>query len=491
MNLEEKPFACDFDGCTQRFMTEDRLSVHRKTHERRMSLSLNLPSRSGETIVDQTPTPSRILGAFHKNWEESGLNTAEFDLNLKNPFEETFRSASSPNNGLKLKIPSVNVQNEDTDSLNTPSIEIISTPMPLAPSIPSTSVINSDTQSDDKRLADPIPETAPISTQSNSADPILEPAPISTQSNSSGECSSTSSPISVISGSGTFLDINSNVSNTKIVNNVLSTSSNTLNSINPPIPVNTATNNLIVEEKRSVSVLPKTIPQSLPAMNKPIIIVPRNQVIQGVITQAPVYQYVIVQPLPQISLNSINDSIQKPKDANLVAKKVIKPLNTTTITSHSSISENKNSIITITSSNKQGSTLSSLVNVASVVDSQQKPQDQNAEKLFSTYRGKPGRRSKFAPPEDPLEKKVRSLERNRAAAMRCRKKKKKWVEELEHSVVELQLMNEKLQAEVNNLKNQVSFLKSQLLQHKECPVKFKIPLAPTLSPTINKNVMIQ
>lgn len=42
--------------------------------------------------------------------------------------------------------------------------------------------------------------------------------------------------------------------------------------------------------------------------------------------------------------------------------------------------------------------------------------------INSVPRAKPGRKSKATPEEDPNQKKIRSLERNRAAAMRCREK---------------------------------------------------------------------
>jgi hypothetical protein len=60
-------------------------------------------------------------------------------------------------------------------------------------------------------------------------------------------------------------------------------------------------------------------------------------------------------------------------------------------------------------------------------------------------RAKPGRKSKFAPEEDPKEKKARSLERNRAAAMRCRLKRKTWIDSLEEKADEYEKINEKLQ----------------------------------------------
>ncbi|XP_064107940.1 uncharacterized protein LOC135216499 [Macrobrachium nipponense] len=72
--------------------------------------------------------------------------------------------------------------------------------------------------------------------------------------------------------------------------------------------------------------------------------------------------------------------------------------------------------------------------------------------------------------EDPLEKRRKFLERNRAAAIRCREKKKKWIENLSLKYDELGAHNLKLQTEVSSLRSEVAVLKSMLLQHKDCPV---------------------
>jgi len=58
----------------------------------------------------------------------------------------------------------------------------------------------------------------------------------------------------------------------------------------------------------------------------------------------------------------------------------------------------------------------------------------------------------------------------RAAAMRCRQKKKVWVENLEKKSKELEQTNNQLQNEVNYLRNEVHQLKTILLAHKDCPL---------------------
>ncbi|XP_033837608.1 cyclic AMP-responsive element-binding protein 5 isoform X1 [Periophthalmus magnuspinnatus] len=72
--------------------------------------------------------------------------------------------------------------------------------------------------------------------------------------------------------------------------------------------------------------------------------------------------------------------------------------------------------------------------------------------------------------EDPDERRRKFLERNRAAATRCRQKRKVWVMSLEKKAEELTQTNMQLQNEVTLLKNEVTQLKQLLLTHKDCPI---------------------
>ncbi|NWI01787.1 ATF7 factor, partial [Tichodroma muraria] len=81
-----------------------------------------------------------------------------------------------------------------------------------------------------------------------------------------------------------------------------------------------------------------------------------------------------------------------------------------------------------------------------------------------------GGRRKRALDEDPDERRQRFLERNRAAASRCRQKRKLWVSSLEKKAEELTSQNIQLSNEVTLLRNEVAQLKQLLLAHKDCPV---------------------
>ncbi|XP_062321965.1 cyclic AMP-dependent transcription factor ATF-7b isoform X3 [Osmerus eperlanus] len=80
-----------------------------------------------------------------------------------------------------------------------------------------------------------------------------------------------------------------------------------------------------------------------------------------------------------------------------------------------------------------------------------------------------GRRRRGAE-TDPDERRQRFLERNRAAASRCRQKRKVWVCSLEKKAEDLANMNVSLTNEVGLLRNEVTQLKQLLLAHKDCPV---------------------
>ncbi|TNN88108.1 Cyclic AMP-responsive element-binding protein 5 [Liparis tanakae] len=80
-----------------------------------------------------------------------------------------------------------------------------------------------------------------------------------------------------------------------------------------------------------------------------------------------------------------------------------------------------------------------------------------------------GRRRRTAE-QDPDERRQKFLERNRAAATRCRQKRKVWVSSLEKKAEELTHTNLQLQNEVTSLRSEVGQLKQILLTHKDCPV---------------------
>lgn len=66
-------------------------------------------------------------------------------------------------------------------------------------------------------------------------------------------------------------------------------------------------------------------------------------------------------------------------------------------------------------------------------------------------------------------KRKKFLESNRAAANRCRQKKKQWINSLEDKTKQLQEVNRSLTNETSQLRREIAQLKQMLSQHKDCP----------------------
>ena len=69
-------------------------------------------------------------------------------------------------------------------------------------------------------------------------------------------------------------------------------------------------------------------------------------------------------------------------------------------------------------------------------------------------------------PEDV--KRSKFLERNRVAASKCRQKKKEWTQNLENRARELQKNNNSLRIMVDSLRQEIIFLKGEMLKHGSC-----------------------
>ncbi|KAJ2962156.1 hypothetical protein NQZ79_g2636 [Umbelopsis isabellina] len=92
--------------------------------------------------------------------------------------------------------------------------------------------------------------------------------------------------------------------------------------------------------------------------------------------------------------------------------------------------------------------------------------------------------------DDGEEKRRKFLERNRQAASKCRQKKKAWMQDLEQRSEEITNRNKALHETVSMLKEEVLFLKNQLLAHRGCDctvVKNYIQTSGTFSNFLNGN----
>ncbi|CAM0143245.1 Transcription factor [Umbelopsis sp. WA50703] len=94
--------------------------------------------------------------------------------------------------------------------------------------------------------------------------------------------------------------------------------------------------------------------------------------------------------------------------------------------------------------------------------------------------------------QDEDEKRRNFLERNRQAALKCRQRKKAWLNDLQVKVEDLAHENEQLTAQANSFRDEIIHLRTLLLAHKDCPVNkdngslirlaLEKPLPPPISP---------
>ncbi|KAI9469797.1 MAG: hypothetical protein EXX96DRAFT_654234 [Benjaminiella poitrasii] len=93
------------------------------------------------------------------------------------------------------------------------------------------------------------------------------------------------------------------------------------------------------------------------------------------------------------------------------------------------------------------------------------------------------RASKTANGPEDEEKRKNFLERNRIAALKCRQRKKQWLQNLQDKVEYLTADNEQLHLQTNALKEELIQLKTLLMAHKDCPVN-----QPDLQTALNRPI---
>ncbi|XP_051565256.1 cyclic AMP-dependent transcription factor ATF-2-like isoform X2 [Myxocyprinus asiaticus] len=403
---DDKPFLCTAPGCGQRFTNEDHLAVHKHKHE--MTLRFG-PARNDTAIIaDQTPTPTRFL----KNCEEVGLFNE-----LTSPFEHDFKKATEddikklPLDLSPLATPVVRNKIEEHTSMESNR----NSPLPHPES----------TTTDDKEVSLQ-PTSLPSSTivrpaslqvpnvllASNDAGVVIQQAPLPSPTSSSviTQVPSSSRPIVPVSGTFPVLLQLPNGQTMPVA-----------------IPATIASSSV-------------HIPTAIPLV-RPVTVVPSVPGIPGPSSPQPVQseakmklKAALSQQLPQVTNGNAGDlqsssASQTPPPAQPPTEKpcpksLQQPATSTTETPVSP-----------------------------------------AQHTTSTG----GRRRRMTS-DDPDEKRRKFLERNRAAASRCRQKRKVWVQGLEKKAEDLSTMNGQLQNEVTILRSEVAQLKQLLLAHKDCPV---------------------
>ncbi|KAK3543732.1 hypothetical protein QTP70_027147 [Hemibagrus guttatus] len=407
---DDKPFLCTAPGCGQRFTNEDHLAVHKHKHE--MTLRFG-PARSDSVIIaDQTPTPTRFL----KNCEEVGLFNE-----LASPFEHDFKKATEedikklPLDLSPLATPVVRNKIEEHASLESHR----DSPLPHPES----------TTSDDKEVSLQ-PTSLPTSTivrpaslqvpnvllASTDASVVIQQAlPSPTSSSVITQVPSSNRPIVPVSGTFPVILQLPNGQTMPVA-----------------IPANIASSSV-------------HIPTAIPLV-RPVTVVPNVPGIPGPSSPQPVQseakmklKAALSQQLPQVTNGDMEQSHAASQTPPPVPPPVPPPAEETR-----------------PQSLQQPATSTTETPASPATPAQHTP---------ST-----GGRRRRSTNEDPDEKRRKFLERNRAAASRCRQKRKVWVQSLEKKAEDLSSMNGQLQNEVTLLRNEVAQLKQLLLAHKDCPV---------------------
>lgn len=434
---DDKPFQCTAPGCGQRFTNEDHLAVHKHKHE--MTLKFG-PARNDSVIIaDQTPTPTRFL----KNCEEVGLFNE-----LASPFDHDFKKATEED--IK-KLPL------DLSPLATPIIRNkTEEPTPLEAHRDSPLPHPESTTNDDKDLSLQ-PASLPTSTivhpaslqvpnvllATSEANVVIQQAlPSPTSSSVITQVPSTNRPIVPVSGTFPVLLQLPNGQTMPVA-----------------IPASITSSSVHI---------PTTIP-----LVRPVTVVPNVPGIPGPPSPQPQpaqseaklkLKATLSQQLPQVT-NGDGGEVQSSAVTHTAAPASPAPTPpaapAAVLTPAPASAPAPAPHLPTTEEPSQHSLQQPATSTTETPASPAPP----AQNPPST-----GGRRRRTTSEDPDEKRRKFLERNRAAASRCRQKRKVWVQSLEKKAEDLNSMNGQLQNEVTLLRNEVAQLKQLLLAHKDCPV---------------------
>ncbi|XP_015231743.1 PREDICTED: cyclic AMP-dependent transcription factor ATF-2 isoform X1 [Cyprinodon variegatus] len=426
---DDKPFQCTAPGCGQRFTNEDHLAVHKHKHE--MTLKFG-PARNDNLIIaDQTPTPTRFL----KNCEEVGLFNE-----LASPFDHDFKKATEDD--IK-KLPL------DLSPLATP---IIRNKIEEPPVI-------------DAHRDSPLPH--PESTTSDDKDLTLQPASLPTST--IVHPASLQVPNVLLATTEASVVIQPALpspTSSSVITQVPSTN-------RPLVPV-TGTFPVLLQLPNGQT-MPVAIPASITSSSvhipttiplvRPVTVVPAVPGIPGPASPQP-------QPVQSEAKLTLKATLsqQLPQVTNGDGGEVQSSAVTHTVNPASPAPTPTPAPAAILSPAPQLPT-----SEEASTHSLQQPATSTTETPASPAPPPPnppttGGRRRRTTSEDPDEKRRKFLERNRAAASRCRQKRKVWVQSLEKKAEDLGSMNTQLQNEVTLLRNEVAQLKQLLLAHKDCPV---------------------
>ncbi|GFT21835.1 cyclic AMP-dependent transcription factor ATF-7 [Nephila pilipes] len=502
------------------FGSKDILEMTAKRQELSLSLTPSTPFKS--MFIDETPTPTRFLNALESEVFQ--------ELNAENPFDATFRKANSGHGSHTFTIPessSLIASLPDSEVLNTPSITLPSepeTPMILKNCFyKKKSDIETNCQSNNENTTDTLPFTP-------DEHPDLGEATTGTIINGDLSIEDTNFPSLDQNRTSVFVTEQSSVLKTNSVRTsvvqtpvitsignstpgksgtsgvptavVVTRPTNIIRNLAPAqIPVVTEkTSQVKVPEQpqavvQSVCVTPmvqvmirlpdgQTMPVQFPVMASAptAVAVPAPVATIPVATAVPVATAPVSSSAPSQIPGVVRTSVPVATSIITPVTQLIQTVTSTDSQVPTTSTETKmklKEVITLNHKNgSRGRSSAGKIQILSKSSSEPlvhenllaelgiSPPSSPTELLKLGHQGRKRRDTS----DDPDEKRKRSLERNRAAATRCREKRKQWITALERKADELANTNTHLQHEVSQLRNEVAHLKSLLLAHKDCPV---------------------
>nr|XP_056714335.1 cyclic AMP-dependent transcription factor ATF-7 [Euleptes europaea] len=403
---DDRPFVCSAPGCGQRFTNEDHLAVHKLKHE--MTLKFG-PARTDSVIIaDQTPTPTRFL----KNCDEVGLFNelaSSFEHDFKKATEDDEKKARSCPGPLDMSLSSA-PSSPDIKIKEEEPVEVDSSPSDSPVASPRTPQIK-----EKESASKPVIISTPTPT-------IVRPGSLPLHMGYDPLHPTLPSPTSVITQAPP--------------------SNRQLGSPTGSMPL---VMQLVNGQTMPVLPGPPIQMPSVISLARPMSVVPNIPGIPGP---------------PIVGSGSISPSgLPMHSEAKMRLKASLTQGVTSSLNGSNMMVGSASTMVT--SRPEQGQILIQHPDAPSPAQPQVSP----AQPTPST-----GGRRRRTVEEDPDERRQRFLERNRAAASRCRQKRKIWVSSLEKKAEELTTQNIQLSNEVTLLRNEVAQLKQLLLAHKDCPV---------------------
>ncbi|XP_057293852.1 cyclic AMP-dependent transcription factor ATF-2-like [Hydractinia symbiolongicarpus] len=453
----DKPFKCH--TCGQCFANSDHLGVHLSHHAKQKSLQVKIPGILNGPLTDQTPTPTRFL------------KTAEVDGSVLfeeiNPFDQDFKMASKRQNSvIAEQSPAVGSTTGDESPSDISKLEQLSE---VIHSVSTKASINANEASKSTANQNPVLQAVLKQLQQNK--PLVNTSTLSTALPSVLTSSNTASSVLTSSGSSSIVFTSAHTATASDPTSVTSStqqqkSNSSQDLLREQLKALIKSGQIKIQFSSDPS-SPKvqaTIVGNVPAKSSAVQTSLNSQAKQLVVAPKQVSHQTSVTPMSVLSVpaativSSANMVHMNHSDVNLaIAKQKLKQVIQANSSDNNNLLNGRVSMV---------KNMSSQGKYKDIILVDEKSNDSSGSENYEM----PGKRKRSSEDATPEEKRRRFLERNRAAASRCRQKRKVWVNQLEQKSDDLIQTNSQLMSEITALRSEVAQLKGLLLAHKDCPV---------------------